>query len=140
MSLDKLIWTLADARDESVQSIETEYSYYETLADELDTLVDANGQVKEGYEDRVNFILTTLNEAVGTEMELVDGVIQNYQDENKAIYDLIEAKKAEAVLNANEDLYTNCYSRTVMKHYRTILQLREYITRILKTWKMHRTI
>lgn len=112
---------LADARDKSVQSIETEYSYYETLADELDTLVDANGQVKEGYEDRVNFILTTLNEAVGTEMELVDGVIQNYQDEKQAIYDLIEAKKAEAVLNANEDLYTTAIqnSNEALQNYIT---------------------
>lgn len=98
---------LNSARDEEVSSINTEYSYYKDLAGELDNLVDANGQVKEGYEDRVNFILTTLNEAVGTEMELVDGVIQNYQDEKQAIYDLIEAKKAEAVLRANEELYTS---------------------------------
>lgn len=97
---------LNDARDEQVSSINTEYSYYKSLAEELDGLVDANGRVKEGYEDRANFILTTLNEAVGTEMKLVDGVIQNYQDEKQAIYDLIEAKKAEAVLRANEELYT----------------------------------
>lgn len=104
--LAKTYRDLNSARDEEVSSINTEYSYYKTLADELDNLVDANGQVKEGYEDRVNFILTTLNDAVGTEMELVDGVIQNYQDEKQAIYDLIEAKKAEAVLRANEELYT----------------------------------
>lgn len=97
---------LNSARDEEVAAINTEYSYYESLADELDSLVDANGNVKEGYEDRVNFILTTLNDAVGTEMELVDGVIQNYQDEKDAIYKLIEAKKAEAVLSANEEAYT----------------------------------
>jgi TP901 family phage tail tape measure protein len=97
---------LNSARDEEVAAINTEYSYYESLADELDSLVDANGNVKEGYEDRVNFILTTLNDAVGTEMELVDGVIQNYQDEKDAIYELIEAKKAEAVLSANEEAYT----------------------------------
>lgn len=97
---------LNEARDEEVAAIDTEYSYYESLADELDGLVDANGQVKEGYEDRVNFILTTLNDAVGTEMELVDGVIQNYAEEKDAIYELIEAKKAEAVLSANEEAYT----------------------------------
>ena len=104
--LAKTYRDLNSARNEEVSSINTEYSYYKTLADELDNLVDANGQVKEGYEDRVNFILTTLNDAVGTEMKLVDGVIQNYQDEKQAIYDLIEAKKAEAVLRANEELYT----------------------------------
>lgn len=93
-------------RDESVQAITNEYGYYEELANELDSIVDANGRVKEGYEDRANFILTTLNEAIGTEMTLQDGVIQNYAEEIQSINNLIEAKKAEAILRANEDLYT----------------------------------
>lgn len=97
---------LESARSESIASIETEYGYYEDLADELDGLVDANGNVKEGYEDRVNFILTTLNEACGTEMELIDGVIEGYEEEKEAINDLIETKKAEAILSASEDAYT----------------------------------
>lgn len=97
---------LSQARDEQVAGINAEFQHYEDLATELDGLVDANGRVKEGYEDRVNFILTTLNEAVGTEMELVDGVIQNYQDEKAAIEQLIETKKAEAILSANEEAYT----------------------------------
>lgn len=97
---------VSNARNESISGINTEYGYYQTLADELDSLVDANGQVKDGYEDRVNFILTTLNEAVGTEMELVDGVIQNYQEEKQAIEELIETKKAQAILSASEDAYT----------------------------------
>jgi phage tail tape measure protein, TP901 family, core region len=95
------------ARDEAVGSINSEYDNYKALSAELDDLVDANGNVKEGYEDRVNFILTTLNDAVGTEMELVDGVIQNYQEEKVAIDKLIETKRAEAVLDANKEGYTN---------------------------------
>ena len=43
----------------------------------FETLVDANGRVKEGYEARANFIINELNEAIGTEMELVEGQIQN---------------------------------------------------------------
>ena len=93
-------------RDDNIDSINTEYDYYNQLAEELDTLVDANGEVKEGYEDRVNFILTTLNDAVGTEMELIDGVIQNYQEEKQAIEDLIETKKAQAILSSGEEAYT----------------------------------
>lgn len=93
-------------RDEAVESIEAEYNNYQSLADELDDLVDANGKVKEGYEDRVNFILTTLNEAVGTEMQLVDGVIENYQQEKATLDELIETKKAEAFLDANKEAYT----------------------------------
>lgn len=98
--------TLRTSIDNNVSAIETEYDHYESLADELGTLVDANGQVKEGYEDRVNFILSELNDAVGTEMTLTDGVIENYQEQTAEIYNLIEAKKANAVLSANEEAYT----------------------------------
>ena len=103
---------LCDARDEEVAAIDATYSYYDSLATELQDLVEANGEVKEGYEDRVNFILTTLNDAVGTELELVDGVIQNYEEEVEAIYDVIEAKKAEAVLTANEEAYTEAITNS----------------------------
>lgn len=94
------------ARDETAASITAEFNNYSALAKELDDLVDANGRVKEGYEDRVNFILTTLNEAIGTEMKLVDGVIENYETEKQTIEELIEAKKAEAFLDANKEAYT----------------------------------
>lgn len=97
---------LQATRDESVKAIDAEYGHYQELSAELDELVDANGKVKEGYEDRVNFILTTLNEACGTEMQLIDGVIENYKDEKAAIDELLETKKAEAILRANEELYT----------------------------------
>lgn len=98
--------SLRTSIDNNVSAIETEYDHYEDLADELGTLVDSNGKVKEGYEDRVNFILNELNDAVGTEMTLTDGVIENYQEQTAEIYNLIEAKKANAVLSANEEAYT----------------------------------
>ena len=97
---------MKSARNESINGINAEFSYYSELSNELDSLVDANGKVKDGYEDRANFILTTLNEALGTELEMTDGIIQNYQNEKAAIEDLIKTKKAQAVLDANEGLYT----------------------------------
>lgn len=110
---------MAQARDESVKSINTEYGYYQSLTDELNSLADANGVVKEADQDRANFIISTLNEALGSEIQLIDGVIQNYETEKKAIYDLIEAKKAEAVLRANEDLYTTAIQKQneALQHY-----------------------
>lgn len=92
-------------RDEATKAVEGEYQHYSELADELEELVDANGNVKAGYEDRVNFIVTTLNQAVGTELALVDGVIENYKEEKDAIDALIESKKAEAILSANQEKY-----------------------------------
>ena len=102
---------LKAARDEQVEAVNGEFGHYEELAAELDTLVDANGRVKEGYEDRANFILTTLNEACGTEMKLVDGIIENYQDEKKALEQLLQTKKAEAILRANEEAYTTALQK-----------------------------
>jgi TP901 family phage tail tape measure protein len=93
-------------RDESVSAVEAEYSHYSELSKELDGLVDANGAVKEADQDRANFIISTLNEALGTEIQMIDGVIQNYQDEKSALEDLMATKKAEAVLRANEESYT----------------------------------
>ena len=98
---------MKSARDESVAGIQAEYSHISDLASELDNLVDANGAVKEADQDRANFIISTLNEALGTEIQMIDGVIQNYQEEKKAIEDLIETKKAQAILSANEESYTN---------------------------------
>lgn len=97
---------LNNRRNESVKAIDAEYAHYDDLVSELDSLVNSNGEVKAGYEDRVNFILTTLNEAFGTEMQLIDGVINGYQEEKKSLEDLMETKKAQAYLSANEEKYT----------------------------------
>ena len=97
---------LADTRTETVSGIVEEYGYYEQLADELELLVDENGKVKDGYEDRANFIVTTLNDACGTEIELLDGIITDYNTMKDSIYEVIQAQKARAVLTANEELYT----------------------------------
>lgn len=75
------------------------------LKDELEKLVDVNGNVKAGYEDRVAFILGQLNEATGLELQLIDGVIEGYQEQMGAIDELIEKKKAEILLQAAEEAY-----------------------------------
>ena len=64
------------------------------LKDELATLVDANGKVKEGYEGRVSFILNELNSALGTEYKLNGNVVQSYRDLQGEIDNKIEKKKA----------------------------------------------
>lgn len=102
---------MKQARDESVAAVQAEFSHYEELKKELDGLVGANGKVKEGYEDRVAFILSTLNEALGTEMQLVDGVIENYAKERQELDKLMETKKAQAILDANQGAYTEAIQK-----------------------------
>ena len=79
----------------------------ENLKDELKTLVDENGKVKEGYESRVDFILNELNEALGTEYDLNGDVIDSYKDLQKEIDTLIEKKRAQIFLESYEEDYKN---------------------------------
>lgn len=96
---------LKKTRDESVSGTTEQFDYYKKLKDELDDMVDKNGKVKKSQKDRAKFIVTTLNDALGTELKMTGRVIKNYEKEKKSIDKLIEAKKAQAILNANEDLY-----------------------------------
>lgn len=102
---------MKEARDESVKQVEAEFNHYEDLKQELDSLVGANGKVKEGYEDRVAFILGELNDALGTEMQMTDGVIENYAKQRQELDGLIEKKRAMAVLSANEEAYTEALQK-----------------------------
>lgn len=93
-------------RDESVKGINAEYTNLKMLSKELEGIVDENGQVKEGYEDRAEVITGLLSRALGIEIDMTDGVITNYQDLKKNIDEVILSKQAEALLNANEEAYT----------------------------------
>lgn len=75
------------------------------LTDELDKLVDENGKVKDGYEDRANFILGRLNESLGTEYKITGDIIENYKDLKKSVEDLIRTKQINAILESEEALY-----------------------------------
>ncbi len=96
---------LHDSVEESISNGLAELDYVQDLKSELDNLVDANGKVKEGYENRANFIIGQLSEATGVEISLIDGQIQKYNELSKTIDAIIEKKKAELILEANEDLY-----------------------------------
>ena len=108
------------AAEDSATATSSQYDYYQSLADELDTLVAKNGLVKEGEEDRVAFITTTLNDALGTEFELNDNLVTNYQEQKKALDDLIDTKRANAILSAYESAYTEAiqHQNTALVNYK----------------------
>ena len=93
------------AVEKSEQGIMSQMGHVQNLAKELDGLVDANGRVQEADQARVNFILNELNNALGTEYQMVDGVIQNYNNLQNEIYEVIAAKQANMLLDANADQY-----------------------------------
>lgn len=116
---------LKSRRDDSMSGIQSEFGYYQSLADELESLIGANGKVKEGYEDRAKVITTTLNDALGTEIKMTEGVIQNYEKVIETIDQVIEKKKAEAILSANQELYTEAikHQNEALKEYASTRKL-----------------
>lgn len=95
----------ADARRAAARASSEEFDHYRGLVDELNSIVDANGRVKEGYEDRAQYIVNEMSESAGIEIELVDGVIQKYDELAEAIDTVLLKKQAEAYLNSNQGTY-----------------------------------
>ncbi len=91
--------------DETTNANLAQINSVEKLKDELKTLVDENGKVTKGYEGRVGFILNQLNEALGTEYKLNGDVIESYKNLQGEIDKLIQKKKAEIILQGQEEKY-----------------------------------
>ena len=101
------------AREEAIGSIDREYNKYSSLLSELQSITDANGQVKAGYEERAKVITGELSEALGTEIEMTDGVIQKYGETVEAIKELIVQKKAEATVESMKDEMADSYQKSI---------------------------
>lgn len=132
------------ARKQAVATVNAEYDHLSELKDELNSLVDANGQVKEGYEDRANFIVNELSNALGIEKEKIWDIIQSNGELSDSIDDVIQKKKAEAVLAANENAYNEAIEKrndalsTYQDNLKTLEEAEENITRPktrpIKSW------
>lgn len=95
----------ARRRAETGRAMDDEMRHYDDLIAELDTLVDANGRVKEGQEARVNYIIGELSSATGDEITMVDGVVQKYNELTQSIRDSILMRQAESYLSSTKGDY-----------------------------------
>ena len=75
-----------------------EFKNLELLRDQLDSLVDEQGNVKKGYEGQVQYILKELSEATGVEYKLIDGQIVKYKNLKRSIDEALKKKKASLIL------------------------------------------
>lgn len=75
------------------------------LLPQLENLVDENGKVKKGEEERAQFILGQLNQALGTEYTQLSDIVDANGKIKESIYGVIEAKKAQILLEAYEESY-----------------------------------
>lgn len=98
-SQDEFNQSVADSYNSQMSEIKN----VEDLSKELDTLVDKNGKVKDGYEGRVDFILNELNSALGTEYELNGDIIESYDEISNSIDELIKKKRAEIILSSEQE-------------------------------------
>lgn len=102
---DKALATQRENADKNARGVEIQMGKVAGLKDELLTLASASGEVKKADENRVNFILGELNEALGTEYQLVDGEIQRYGDLKNKIDEVIASKTANLLLEAHSESY-----------------------------------
>ncbi len=100
--------SIQDNYDSTMEEIEIA----DRLSQGLDGIVDSNGRVIAGNEERVKMILGELNEALGTEYELDGNIIKkngeavgSYGKLRDEISNVIEAKKEQAEQEAILDLY-----------------------------------
>ncbi len=96
---------LNDTREETLEATQGEFNYIEKLKDEYNSLIDTNGEVKEGYEERAQFILNELSNSLGVELEDVKALIDANGQLGASIDELIQKKRAEAVSNAYAESY-----------------------------------
>lgn len=112
--------------DKAAASSMAEVANIEKLKNELSTLVDENGRVKDGYKDRVAFILKELNEALGTEYSMTGNVIKQYKNLQNEIDTLVLKKKAQIVLENEEEKYSNALANKEKAYQKVIEAQKEY--------------
>ena len=100
-SLDNLLNT----RNENIDAISEETRETKKLWEELQTLTDEQGKVKDGSESRAKYILGELNNALGTEYSMNENIIEQYGQMREEIDKLILKKRAERLLEAGASAY-----------------------------------
>lgn len=135
------------AHENAVKSIKDTYEnqiveaeYAEELSSQLGNLVDVNGKVIEGNEERVDLILGKLNEALGTEYKLNGNIIsqngkvvKSYKDLRADIDKTIAKKKEEAEQEAFNDLYAESIKNKI-KAERDYVKVKEEFAKAEKEY------
>lgn len=141
--------TQREATEKTMSGIDAQMGHVSDLATELQGLADASGNVQEKDRARAEFILGQLNEALGTEYKMVDGVIQKYDELTTSIEEVIKQKTANALLEAGNADYVKALQEEAdameaveiaQKEYDALLQetnkaREEYNTRMISLQK-----
>lgn len=127
----------ASARADSVKASNTEYNHIQTLKKQYNALIGANGKVKKGYEKRANYILNELAKAMGVERSEIDKTIGKNGKLGASIDKLIEKKRAQALLDANQGAYTEAKQdqMNAVKNLAATTEAYEKQKKVVESWR-----
>ena len=114
------------ATKEALGDITGEMDYVTSLKDELLKLADASGKVDATNRGRAEFILGQLNNALGTEYTMVDGVIQQYDELKTSVDAVIQSKLANSLLEASNAEYVAAIQDEKEAYANVKLKMQEY--------------
>ena len=127
------------ALENSYGSKMTEIKYAEDLKKKLDDLVDSNGHIIEGYENRADVILGELGQALGIELgrngNLITKngeVIKSYGELSNSIQEIIKQKKQEAKIEVLTEKYKEAL-RFQLDYTEKRKELQEKLNRAIET-------
>lgn len=107
-SYDEAVDSINKNKEASLLNLEVTKKQSEVLGE----YIDANGRVKEGYEDRVKLILGDLNNALGTEYGLTGNqitrngeLVKSYNELKSNIDSYIAKKKQQIEAESYEEVY-----------------------------------
>lgn len=118
-------------QEKQISSNLAEIENTQSLYDELKKITDENGKIKKGYEERANFIVTQLNKALGTEIEINGNVIQSYKKIQEEIDKTILKKKAEIYLQTQEENYKTAIQNRA-KAYESLVDIQDKLAEAQK--------
>ena len=103
--------SLAETREQAIQSAKDESAAQENLWKSLQSVTDENGRVMSGKESYAKFVAGELSEALGIEIDIVDGQIKNYEELTKTMQETINKKRALAEQEALGEAYTEALAK-----------------------------
>lgn len=115
-------------REKTIAGIDAEANHTQSLVNELKTLVDENGKVKDGQQDRINTILPLIQNATGVEIECINGQITKYNELIGTLDQVIAKKHLEAKINA----YQGDYEEAIKAEEETKNDRIKYVSELIK--------
>ena len=96
---------LLESAGASIETMQTEMGLVEQYVTELEKITDANGKVKEGYEERAAYLADYINSKVPGAVEASGEEADAVYKVSDAIEELIWQRQKEATLNALQPAY-----------------------------------